>query len=498
MTNAIVIGSGFGGLTSAMLLQANGIQTTLIESLPVVGGRGRVFAYNDYEFEGGPTVITAPSVIEEVYTKSGLKFSSEVTLLETTPFYDLYFSDGSKMSYYGDQDKLLEQIRQINPDDVSGYLKFYKKSQQIYNKGFVELVRQPFLSNMDFLKQLPNLAILGAYKSVYRMIKKYFKDDRLRRAFSFHTLLIGGNPVTTTSIYTLIHALERSEGVYYVQGGTHKLAENMTENFTKLGGKVRLNSNVKSIIVENQQTKGVSLENGEKILADIIVSNADVTRTYTKFLDNSVKKDYDQKWFDKKQYTPGLFITYFVTNKEYPDLAHHSIVFCERYEKLLEDIFEPNNILTEDFSLYVHAAKRTDPTRAPEGKEMFYVLSVVPNLKSDVDWDSVKEQYQDKILKELDNRVLPGLMDNLDFATSFTPKDFETVLQSEYGAFASLQPRLFQSGPFRPHNKSHKIEGLYFAGAGTQPGAGVPGVIPSGIITCDLIFKDLGIKPKYW
>jgi phytoene desaturase len=486
----IVIGSGFGGLTTAILLQANGYSVTLVEKLDQLGGRGRAYIFNGYDFEAGPTVITAPALLEELYSRSGLDFKSEVQLIETTPFYELYFHDGSKMKYFGDQDKLIEEIKKINPKDVAGYHKFFKKSTKIYQKGFVELVKHPFLSYLDFFKQLPNLIRLQAQRSVYSLTKTCFQDERLRRVFSFHTLLIGGNPKTTTSIYALIHALERNEGVWYVKGGTHALINNLAKNFEKFGGKIIKGIGVAEIKVENQQVSGVKLENGEILPAEIVVSNADITRTYTRYLSDDIKKDYSQKWFNKKKYTPGLFVTYFVTNKEYPELSHHNVIFCERYIELLRDIFEPNNILTEDFSLYLHANKRSDPDRAPPGKDMFYVLSVVPNLKSGTDWNSFKEKYQQIILSELNERVIPNLFDNLDFAVSFTPADFDTVLQSEWGSFASLQPTLFQSGPFRPHNKSHKIKGLYFAGAGTQPGAGVPGVISSGIITTDLILKD--------
>lgn len=487
---AVVIGSGFGGMANALLLQANGYETTLVEKLDVLGGRGRPYMYEGYDFEAGPTVITAPGLLEELYEKSGLDFHKEVELIETTPFYELYFADGSRMKYYGDKDKLAEEIRKINPDDEKAYERFYRLSTKIYQKGFVELVKNPFLSMWDFFKQLPNLIRLQAQRSVYSITKSMFKDERLRKTFSFHTLLIGGNPATTTSIYALIHALERKEGVWYVKGGTHQMINNMAGNFEKKGGKIITGNGVQKIHVADQKITGVLLDNDEHLEADIVVSNADITRTYTQFLGEDVKKDYSAKWFAKKKYTPGLFVTYFVTNREYPDLSHHSIVFCERYTELLKDIFEPNNILTDDFSLYLHANKRSDASRAPPGKEMFYVLSVVPNLKSGTDWEAIKEDYQQKILDELDGRVIPDLMENLDFAVSFTPKDFDTVLQSEHGSFASLQPTLFQSGPFRPHNKSHKIEGLYFVGAGTQPGAGVPGVISSGMATYDLIKSE--------
>jgi phytoene desaturase len=488
---AVVIGSGFGGLSSALMLQANGYETIIVEALDIPGGRGRVFRVKDYEFEAGPTVVTAPELLEEVYAKAGLNFDEEIELLETTPFYDLFWEDGTHMHYYGDEKLLLDEIMKISPEDVDNYSKFYDQTCKIYKKGFDELVREPFLNYFDFVKQLPNLAYLRADRSVFSLAKKYFKNDKLRQAFSFHSLLLGGNPTTTTSIYALIHALERKEGVFYVKGGTHVLIENMLDNFKKMSGEIVYNLSVVEILVDNQEIKGVKLSDGSIIETDIVVSNADITKTYLEMLPNNVKKDYDKKWFGKKKYTPSLFVTYFATNREYKDLAHHSVVFGGRYEEMLKDIYEPNNILTDDFSLYLHAPKRSDNSRAPDGHEMFYVLSVVPNLKSLDNWEEIKTEYQNKILKSLEDRqIIPNLFDHLEFAESFTPNDFESVLQSQHGSAFSLQPTLFQSGPFRPMNKSKMIKGLYFTGAGTQPGAGIPGTIASGLITTNLIFND--------
>ncbi|MHA2502556.1 MAG: phytoene desaturase family protein [Candidatus Kariarchaeaceae archaeon] len=491
---AVVIGSGFGGLSAALILQGNGYETTLVEALDRVGGRGRVYTSHGYEFEAGPTVVTAPDLLRELYEKAGLDFDSEVELLETTPFYDIYYKDGAQMSYFGDGEKLVAEIEKISPRDAKNYPKFFEQTKKIYNKAFEELVKSPFLSYTDFFKQLPNLVRLRADRSVFGLAKKYFKDPKLQQAFSFHSLLLGGNPTTTTSIYALIHALERNEGVFYAKGGTHAMINNMAENFENLGGTIILNQSVVKIQTRNNEVSAVRLSNGEVIDADVVVSNADVTRTYTQMLGEEVDKDYDQKWFDKKKYTPGLFVTYFATDREYPDLAHHSIVLGGRYEEMLKEIYEPHNILTDDFSLYLHAPKRSDNSRAPDGHEMFYVLSVVPNLKSGTNWDEIKVEYQTKILEELEDRgVIPDLFKHLEFAESFTPADFETVLQSQHGAAFSLQPTLFQSGPFRPMNKSHKVKGLYFSGAGTQPGAGIPGTVASGIIAADLVQKDFPI-----
>jgi len=275
------------------------------------------------------------------------------------------------------------------------------------------------------------------------------------------------------------------------------MIENMAKNFSEAGGSLILRQSVVRILTEDQQVTGVRLSDGRIVEAEIVVSNADVTRTYTQMLGEEVDRDYSQKWFSKKQYTPSLFVTYFATDREYPDLAHHSIVFGGRYEEMLRDIYEPNNELTDDFSLYLHAPKRSDNSRAPDGHEMFYVLSVVPNLKSDTNWEDIKVEYQTKILEELEDRgIIPDLFKHLEFAESFTPQDFETVLQSQHGAAFSLQPTLFQSGPFRPMNKSRKIQGLYFAGAGTQPGAGIPGVVASGIIAADLVLEDFPVVPE--
>ena len=288
---AVVIGSGFGGLSSALMLQANGYETIIVEALDIPGGRGRVFRVKDYEFEAGPTVVTAPELLEEVYAKAGLNFDEEIELLETTPFYDLFWEDGTQMHYYGDEKLLLDEIMKISPEDVDNYSKFYDQTCKIYKKGFDELVREPFLNYFDFVKQLPNLAYLRADRSVFSLAKKYFKNDKLRQAFSFHSLLLGGNPTTTTSIYALIHALERKEGVFYVKGGTHVLIENMLDNFKKMSGEIVYNQSVVEILVDNQEIKGVKLSDGSIIETDIVVSNADITKTYLEMLPNNVKKE---------------------------------------------------------------------------------------------------------------------------------------------------------------------------------------------------------------
>ncbi len=487
---AIVIGSGFGGLSLAIRLQAQGFQTLLLEKRDQLGGRAYVFRDNGFTFDAGPTVITAPHCIDELFALAGKKTADYVKLMPVTPFYRLVWDDGFKFDYSNDDALLKEQIEKINPEDWVGYQKFLKYSKEVFVEGYEKLVHVPFLSFWSMIKVAPQLVRLSAHRSVYSMVSKFVKDPHLREAFSFHSLLVGGNPFVSSSIYTLIHFLERNWGVYFPKGGTGALVNALHKLFEELGGEVRLNAEVAEVMTADGEAKGVRLKNDEMILADLVACNSDVVHTYKDLLANSKRVKSTRSRLNKSEYSMSLFLIYFGTKKKYPGIAHHQVIFGPRYKGLLDDIFH-KGVLAKDFSLYLHAPTVTDPDLAPEGHEGFYVLSPVPHLGiADIDWDVEGPKYADRILQYLDSKILPGLLDNLVTKRIFTPFDFREELNAHHGSAFSMAPTLLQSAYFRTHNKDPHLQNLYFVGAGTHPGAGVPGVINSAKATAGVIERD--------
>lgn len=487
---AAVIGGGLGGIAAAIRLQSIGFETTIFEKRDLPGGRAYVFKDNGFTFDAGPTVITAPHCLEELFELSGRKLSDYVEMLKVEPFYRLMWEDGFKFDYGSSVEETLEQIKEKAPADHDGYLKFLNYSRDVFNEGYTKLVDKPFLNWWSMIRVSPQLARLSAHRSVYAQVSKFIKDPHLRQAFSFHSLLVGGNPFDTSSIYTLIHFLERKWGVYFPKGGTGALVQGLVKLFTELGGKIELNSEIDQILKVNGKISGVRTKKGDSFKFDIVVSNADVMHTYGKLLEEAPELDNKRKKLEKMKYSMSLFLIYFGTKKQYPDMAHHTVLFGPRYRELLQDIFHHGE-LADDFSLYLHAPTRSDPDLAPPGHEAFYVLAPVPHLGSNkVDWDVEGPRYADKILDYLDQRYLPGLKENLVTKRIFTPVDFKTELNAHHGSAFSLEPILTQSAFFRTHNRDSDIEGLYFVGAGTHPGAGVPGVVNSAKATVDLIQKD--------
>lgn len=485
-----VIGSGLGGLAAAIRLQSSGIQTTIYEKRDLPGGRAYVFKDKGFTFDAGPTVITAPHCLEELFELSGRKLSDYVELLPVEPFYRLKWEDGVSFDYGSSIEETLEQIRKLSPRDESGYLKFLEYSKAVFNEGYTKLVHVPFLNWWSMIRVSPQLARLSAHKSVYAQVSKFIKDPHLRQAFSFHSLLVGGNPFDTSSIYTLIHFLERKWGVTFPRGGTGALVQAMVRLFTELGGVIHLNTEIDQVLEKDQKITGIRTKKGETHPLDIVVSNADVMHTYSNLLSESHEVKAQTKRLEKMKYSMSLFLIYFGTKKQYPEMAHHTVLFGPRYKELLHEIFH-DGTLADDFSLYLHAPTRTDPALAPEGCEAFYVLAPVPNLsKSEIDWSVEGPKYADKILSYLEERYLPDLKVNLVTQRIFTPKDFETELNAHVGSAFSLEPILTQSAFFRTHNRDAKVEGLYFVGAGTHPGAGVPGVVNSAKATVGLIHED--------
>lgn len=488
--NAGVIGSGLGGLAAAIRLQSSGYQTTIFEKRDKPGGRAYVFKDNGFTFDAGPTVITAPHCLEELFELSGRKLSDYVEMLPVEPFYRLLWEDGFEFNYGASLQGTLDQIAEKCPQDVEGYLRFLDYSREVFNEGYTKLVHVPFLNWWSMIRVSPQLARLAAHRSVYAQVSKFIKDPHLKQAFSFHSLLVGGNPFDTSSIYTLIHFLERKWGVFFPKGGTGALVQAMVKLFEELGGKIILNAEIDHIIEEQNQIKGVMTKSGETHELDIVVSNADVMHTYANLLRKSPIVHKERKRLNKMRYSMSLFLIYFGTKKQYPDMAHHTVIFGPRYRELLKDIFH-KGVLADDFSLYLHVPTRTDPDLAPAGHEAFYVLAPVPNLKfSATDWKTEGEKYADRILSYLEERYLPGLKENLVTKRIFTPLDFESELNAHQGSAFSLEPVLTQSAFFRTKNRDANLQGLYFVGAGTHPGAGVPGVVNSAKATVGLIHED--------
>ncbi|XWN37083.1 MAG: phytoene desaturase [Balneola sp.] len=486
----IVIGSGFGGLGAASRLLSSGHDVTILEKRDKLGGRAYVYEQNGFKFDGGPTVITAPFMFDDIWEAAGKKRDDYVKFVPCDPFYRIFDHKGEKFDYNNDHEFTIKEIRKRSPEDVAGYEKFLATTKAIFDKGFVELADQPFLKFTDMLKVAPDLIKLQSYKTVYKYVSKFIKNDFLRQCFSFHPLLVGGNPFDTTSIYAMIHYLEREWGVHYALGGTGAIVNAFEKLINEQGGKIQLETEVDEILVKNGKATGVRLKTGEVLEADIVVANSDVGFTYKNMIRSEHRKKYTDGKVDRTKYSMSLFVIYFGTKKRYLDsgLAHHNIILGKRYKGLLDDIFH-NKKVADDFSLYLHMPTITDSSIAPEGHEGFYVLSPVPHLDSGTDWNEFAPKYRDAIMKFLEENYLPDLQENLVAEHYIDPIHFKDVLNSHKGSAFSVEPILTQSAWFRPHNKSEDVDDLYFVGAGTHPGAGLPGVLSSSIIAQDLIGK---------
>ncbi len=491
---AIVIGTGFGGLSSAFELLAKGYKVKVLEAGDQAGGRARVFNSKGYVFDAGPTVITAPYLFDELFALLGEKTSDWIEFLPIDPFYRILFDDGSQFDYVGDEDRLIENIRKINPADVDGYRRLAKHSQEIFNVGYTQLADQPFPNVSSMIKVLPDMLKLQNYRSVYSLVAKYIKDERLRQTFSFEPLLVGGNPFKITSIYLLIHWLERKWGVHFAKGGTGALVQAMVKVLEKHGVEFVFNSPVERLEVESGKVTKVITEKGVEYPCQAVVSNTDPVKVYSEWIDPKwLKKNKPSRVLRKSQ-SMSLFVSYFGAKKKFDNLAHHTILMGPRYKGLLNDIFVRKN-LAPDFSLYLHAPTVTDPQLGPKGCETFYVLSPVPNNRSGLNWESEKEAYQEKIFDFLEKKLLTGLKDHLEVAFSVTPDYFENELRSTSGSAFGIEPSLTQSAYFRFHNQSEDIKGLYFVGANTHPGAGLPGVINSAKVLKRIVpsAQELGL-----
>jgi phytoene desaturase len=461
---------------------------SIYDRLDEPGGRARVFRQDGFVFDAGPTVITAPFLLEELWTLAGRKMSDDVDLRPVTPFYSVRFDDGDVFNYTGSADEMRAEVGRISPEDVAGYEAFVRKSEEIFRIGFEELAHVPFGSLWDMAKIVPAMVKLESYRTVHGLVAKHIRHPKLRQVFSFHPLLVGGNPFSTTSIYSLIAYLERKWGVHFPIGGTGALVQGLVRLIESLGGELHLGADVQEITLNGKRASGIRLASGETVRADVVVSNADAAWTYRHLLPAHARPRWTDRRIERSRFSMGLFVWYFGTRRQYPDVRHHTILLGPRYKALLADIFTHKR-LAEDFSLYLHRPTATDPGLAPEGCDAFYVLSPVPNLESGVDWVAMAEPYRQRVAAHLSDTVMPGLEDEIVASRMLTPHEFRHDLLSFRGAAFSFEPVLTQSAFFRPHNQSEDVERLYLVGAGTHPGAGVPGVLSSARVL-DTVVPD--------
>ncbi len=479
---ALVIGSGFGGLAAALRLSARGWRVQVLERLDAPGGRACVHRQDGFSFDAGPTIVTAPHLFEELWALCGRRLADDVELRAIDPFYRIRFHDGSHFDYSRDPQRMRAEVARFNPDDVAGFDRLMAEGEFCCQLGFDDLGAVAFDSLGDLVKATPSLVRMRAWRSLHQMVSGHLKHPLLRTVFSFHPLLIGGNPFKVSSVYALITALEKRWGVHYAMGGTGALVRGLVGLLAQQGVPIRCGATVQRITVDSStgtpRANGVMLANGEHIAADIVVSNADVAWTYRHLVEPQHRRHWTDRKIEHSRYSMSLFVWYFGTRRQYPDVPHHMMLLGPRYEDLLADIFHKHH-LADDFSLYLHRPTATDPSMAPAGHDAFYVLSPVPHLKSGTDWAAMAEPYRQRIEAELARTVLPGLASEIVTSRLTTPQDFQDRLLSYHGAAFGMEPLLLQSAWFRPHNRSEDIAGLFMVGAGTHPGAGLPGVLSS-------------------
>ncbi len=483
---AIVVGSGFGGIASALRLRAKGYKVKIIDKCSMLGGRAQFFTRNGFKHDAGPTVITAPFLLEELFSLYQEKLSDHINLVPLTPWYRFYFSDKTTFDYGGSLEDTLSEIDKFEPKDKAGYLKLLNHSKNIFDIAFTKLSAIPFHQFFLMITLIPKLIVLRSYESVWAMVSRHLINPKLRQAFSIQPLLVGGNPFSTTSIYGLIHYLERAYGVFFAMGGTGAIVGALKSLMERNNIEIILNTTVKKLVVNDGKVSGVILEDGSQIDADLIVSNADATYLHQNMIDQDKVALSSKLKLKLAHYSMGLFVLYFGTTKQYPSVVHHTIWLGKTYKELLSNIFD-KKILSDDFSLYIHRPTATDESFAPKGCDSFYVLCPVPNLKAEIDWSTEGNILKDKIIAALDQTILPDLKKHITSDFFMTPSDFKTDYLSTHGAGFSIAPLFRQSAWFRFHNKAEGIQNLYLTGAGTHPGAGLPGVLCSAKVIDQLI-----------
>jgi phytoene desaturase len=491
---AIVIGAGFGGLALAIRLQSAGIKTTVVEARDKPGGRGYHWNRQGFVFDAGPTVITDPPCLEELWGLSGSKLQDDVELMPVTPFYRLNWVDGTNFDYSNDEPALKAEIAKLNPADVAGYDRFLEYSKGVCKEGYEKLGSVAFLDFASMIKAAPALAKYQAWRSVYSIVSKYVKDEKLRQALSFHTLLVGGNPMSTSAIYALIHTIEKDGGVWFAKGGTNQLIGGMVKLLERLGGQLRLSDPVDEIETDGKRATAVLTKSGERLTADAVATNGDVLHAYAHLLRNTARGPKGAAALKRKRWSPSLFVVHFGVKGDFPNIPHHMILFGPRYKGLLDDMYKHGKV-PDDFSLYLHHPSATDKNMAPVGYSTFYALAPVAHMgKANMDWDGpAGEKFKDAILDEVASRLIPDLRDRLVTDFYYAPTDFGRDLNAHLGSAFSLEPVLWQSAFFRTHNRDDKIPNLYFVGAGTHPGAGIPGVVGSAKATAGLMLADMGV-----
>ncbi len=490
----VVVGGGFGGLATAIRLQAAGHQVTLIEKRAQLGGRAGQLKVDGFTFDMGPSIITAPHLLHDLWSSARARLRDDLDLVPLTPYYRIYFGDGRHFDYGGSLEHVESQIRAFDPDGVGGYHRFMAATRHIYQRAFQDLAGQPFHQLTTMLKLVPELLRLNAAQSVYDFVSRFFRDPQLRTVFSFHPLFIGGNPFRASAIYSIVPYLEREGGVWFARGGMYSLVEAMHGLFSRLGGVTRLSTPVEEVLVDERtrRTTGVRLEGGETLPADAVVLNADVASAYMQLVPARYRQHMTDRRIKSYRYAMSCFLLYLGLDRQYPQLLHHTIIMADRYRGLIGDIFDGHG-LPPDMSLYLHAPTRTDSSMAPPGGESLYVLVPVPHLGHGVDWTREAQPFRDRIVRFLEDEFgLTDLEQAIKVERRFTPLDFRDDLSSYLGSAFSIEPTLLQSAWFRPHNVSEDVAGLYLVGAGTHPGAGVPGVLLSASITSGLILDRLG------
>lgn len=487
----IVIGSGFGGLGAAIRLAAQGHEVEIFEKRDKLGGRAYQYEIDGFKFDGGPTVITAPYMFDELFDLAERKREDYMNLIPLDPFYRVFNEHGEHFNYRKTTEDTLVEIDRWNPSDKDGYLRLFEHTRKMF-AAFSDLTNTPFLEFSDMLKIMPDIIRLQGIWGTYPFASRYIKDPFLQKVFSFHPLLIGGNPVDTPSIFTIIVQFEKMWGVHYAQGGTGAIVQALGRLFSELGGKVNFETEVKEILVDGRKVNGIRLADGTKVPADIIVNNGDPSFTYRYLIPSEHRKVWKDQKIDRVRQSMSLMVIYFGTKRRYLDskLHHHNIMLGDNYRQQLKEIFS-GSALPQDLSLYLHMPSITDPTICPPGTESFYVLACVPHLRPGANWEEWAEPYKERILSYLEENYLPDLKKNIVVQHYIDPRHFQNTLNSYKGAAFGVQPTLFQVAWFRPHNRSEEFENLYFVGAGTHPGAGVPAVLSSGRIAAELIQKQI-------
>lgn len=491
MSRACVIGAGFGGLALAIRLQSAGVETVLVEARDKPGGRAYFWQREGFTFDAGPTVITDPNCLRELWQLSGHDMADDVELLPVMPFYRLNWTDGTNFDYSNDEAALRREIARIAPADLAGYDEFLRYSARVYQEGYVKLGHVPFLDFKSMLKAAPALVRHQAWRSVYSIVSSYIDDEKLREALSFHTLLVGGNPMTASAIYALIHKLEKDGGVWWPKGGTNRLVAAMVTHFERLGGTVRLGDPVARIHTLGDRASEVETASGWRERFDAVASNADIMHTYRELLGEAPRGREMAHKLAAKRFSPSLFIVHFGLEGNWPGIPHHTILFGPRYRELLSDIYE-HGVLPRDFSIYLHHPTVTDPSVAPPGKSTFYALVPVAHLgKLPIDWNQVGPLLEERVLAEIGRRLIPDIDDRIVTKFHYSPQDFADDLNAYHGSAFSLEPVLTQSAWFRAHNRDDRLRNVYLVGAGTHPGAGIPGVVGSAKATAGLMLEDL-------